>query len=222
MSSNPMFGKPQLAADENGNIPSQPKDFSFFPGSKYEWIKTENSGWVEELIEVKNGFAIFKTGRRCSLSALQESMTPISAGPDNTAEIKARNANLTKGLAVEPAISKTPEQIPELRNEYSDALDIPKITTEPKVNKVVKTKSPVGLVLESNKSIDSVKVSCNVTIDLPQKAIYDVLNASFPDSDIAKEITDLVFDKMDKKTIIRMLMDEMVKTIKNRYKQSKS
>lgn len=210
----------------DGKPIEKPKDFKFFPGSVYRWIKTEQAGLDETLVEVKNGFVIFKSGRKCSLGVLQEMMDPIKAGVDNTAEIKAMQNKLTAGLAVEESSPKNPEDIPGLKNEYSDSFeDLPKPeikVTKPPVRQVKpkveeKPKSPVRLVLDGNKSTEKMTIKYEFEIDAPTKDIVNVLKNSFPDNNILDEVTDLLISSFNNDKVIDELKKFVKDLVKDRY-----
>jgi hypothetical protein len=199
--------------------PPKIKDFSFHKDSIYRWLKTDVSGTDERLLKIENGFAVFQSGRKCNLQLLQEFMDPISAGPDMTAQNKANYNSLTAGLQVESAQPKHPEQLPGFANEFTD----PELKTQSQVKvkpsrvvkeipkPVQKPKSPVRLILDSNKSSMTLKSTLEIDTIIPDKDIFRVLKNSFPDSDILDEVAEKILSEMDTKEIIEELK-EMIKS----------
>lgn len=199
--------------------PPKIKDFSFHKDSTYRWLKTDVEGTVEHLDKIEKGFAVFRSGRKCNLELLQEFMDPVSAGPDKSAENKARFDSLTAGLAVEESIPSHPEQLPGLQNEFTDT----ELKTPPQVKvkpsrvvkeipkPVQKSKSPVRLILDSNKSSMTLKSTLEIETIIPDKDIFRVLKNSFPDSDILDEVADKILSEMDTIEIIKELK-EMIKS----------
>ena len=199
------------------------KNFSFFPDSVYRWIKTDNIGTDEYLNRIHNGFAEFRSGNKCNIDLLQEMMDPISTGPDKSIENKQAFDSLTAGLSVEESTAVHPEQNPGLRNEFTDVEFLPTTNTNglvtpdqtiigtPASKIKADTKSPVRLILDSNKSEVDMHTTLDLNILVPGTSIIHILKVSFPDNNVIEEIVDKVISEMDTDSIINELKS-MVRT----------
>ena len=206
--------------------PPKIKDFSFHKDSIYRWLKTDVSGTDEILDTIKSGFAIFKSGRKCNLELLQEFMDPISAGPDMTAQNKAKFNALTAGLEVEVVQAKHPEQLPGLQNEFTDddLKQKPTIKKIPPTQQTIpvpvpveKPKSPVRMILDSNKASMKLGTTLEIETTIPNEDIYRVLKNSFPDNDVLGEIAEKILSEMDTETILAELKEMIKNNLGNRY-----
>jgi hypothetical protein len=206
--------------------PPKIKDFSFHRDSTYRWLKTDVEGTIDHLDKIEKGFAVFRSGRKCNLELLQEFMDPVSAGPDMTIANKQKYDSLTAGLAVEESAPKHPEQLPGLQNEFTDA-DLKtkapvKITpaTKTQVHKPEvkeKSKTPVRLILDSNKSSIELKTTLSIVTAIPDEDIFRVLKNSFPDDDVLGEIAEKILSEMDIDQIVKDLKTNIKGNLGDRY-----
>lgn len=125
---------------------------------RYQWIKGDDQGTVEEYVETDGKFLVFQSGRRCNTSLLPEFMVEINdpseilAFEDPKVEVLQKQAKARKS-------NKTPEPV--------------KVTKTPEEN-------PILSVLKKSKTTNT-KLNIRVQLELPTKDLLTVLQTSFDD-----------------------------------------
>lgn len=172
----------------NTNKDSNMDPHSDLDNYSYQWIKGDSVGYVhhyKEVIEV-NGqqYLVFTDGSRISLALLDEYMVKVEKGFYETAFDK-----------VEPA-----KQAPNTSKRAGRS----------ELHTIVKEESAIASLLKKQKE-NWVDVDLNLTINLPKKALWDVIISSFENAE--DEIIDYVTKDLD----IEVVRDALKKAIKDIY-----
>ena len=154
----------------------------------YQWIKGDNIGHVNDYKSVVeaggNEYLVFTDGSRLALSLLDEYMVKVEKGFYETAFDK-----------VQPA---------------REAPTSPKRAGRSELHTIVKEESAIASLLKKQKE-NWVDVDLNLTINLPKKALWDVIISSFENAE--DEIIDYVTKDLD----IEVVRESLKKAIKDIY-----
>ena len=162
-----------------------------YKDKSFQWTKGEHIGTVEKLVDAVNEegiiFLTFNSGRRMNLSFLSEFMD-ISNNPNLTNDI---TTTLGKGNPVPQKQIDQPKQsniITPVQAQLSE--------------------DPVTMIL-NQQTPNMVNIELNLKLNIPTKDLYNVLSASFPNSDEA--IINWITNNIDiadiKKGIEEMIQD---------------
>lgn len=201
---------------------------------KYQWIKGENKGTVENITETKDEWVIFQSGRRINKDIVNEFMLPINhpeqrlSMPSVEPEYKFSSGDSNDDIIEDPDTGQR-ISLKELRRQEkfnnkknSTSVNVQSIEHStnaqiaPIENDAPVKESPITLLISKSKK-DKVKVSYEFNIDIPKKDVYDIINQSF-DIELNDEIISIVLASIDNKTLKKDIEKSITKTITNYYK----
>lgn len=174
---------------------------------KYQWVKGDNQGAVEEVKNSDKEWIDFTSGRRISQELVNEYMIPITHDSQIIDTHKAAN------VSTNSSYSFTQESTDEvIRDSEGNTYNIPKPakTTSRKntvnsahglqeaghnVHQNQEPESPIKLLIKKSLK-DKVEVSYNFEIDLPKSSVYGIIQESF-EVDLDDEILSEVMSKIN-------------------------
>ena len=155
----------------------------------YQWIKGDDVGKVEEFKSLTNfngqDSISFSSGGRIASNLLDEFMVKVEKG------------------FYEPAFEKSNTNNVQQRQ----------ITGKPEIHPIREIETPIAGLLKKQKE-NWVDVDLNLTINLPQKSLWDVIISSFDNAE--EEILDYVTKDLD----IEVVRESLRKSIKDIYSKS--
>ena len=159
---------------------------------RYQWIKGDNVGDLENLSESDGKFLVFESGKKCNKNLVGEFVIEITYDSQilslGAQEIKS------KPTKVSPSILEK--------------------TNKPKPKK--DTSNPIIPVLEKAKT-KSIKLNIRIPMDLPSKEFISVLDDSF-DDDVLNILSEYIISNIDNHR--EFLKDHSLKAIKDWYKKN--
>jgi hypothetical protein len=186
---------------------------------KYQWVKGDNQGAVEEVRSSDKEWIDFTSGRRISQELVNEYMIPIT----HDSQIIDTPSGVT--ATSNSSYSFTQESTEEvIRDSEGNTYSVPKPSKntprknivnnhglqEPgqNVHQKQEPESPIKLLIKKSLK-DKVEVSYNFEIDLPKSSVYGIIQESF-DIDLDDEILSEVMSKIN--------MNDMKKSIEEAIK----
>ena len=151
---------------------------------RYQWLKGENLGVVEEQIDDDGTYLVFESGRKCNKAVQKEFMQYIQMDMDIIS---------MEELANSPTPPKSNNKTAPTQPPKKDPLK-GKVKSEPKKELVVEDLTPIISLLSQTKT-DKVKLNVRMEVDLPSKEFLTVLQDSFT-NDIIKLLSDHLVSKM--------------------------
>jgi len=156
------------------------EEMTFEEGAKYQWVRSDKMGTVEEFDEIKEDKGIewiyFKSGTRCKKELEHEYLMKLGEGFEE--------------LSI--------EDLERNKDNYTAIRNKPIHQSKPKV---IKQKSPIKTLLEKQLDKSKKKLKVSVSINIPQKKIYDLLKESFNKEELDKEILSLAVESIGKNVI---------------------
>lgn len=156
---------------------------------KLQWIKGEKIGTVEIIKGTEGEWTTFESGGRISTNLISEFFEPVSGQPLDFSETPSPNANLQKA-------TKT----------YKE-----KVVNPP-------TTSPIRTLFDKQKKNDSVKLNLAFPIEVPKKAIYEIISTSFDLDEVNDELESFIVDQISDDFVKDSLMQSIKELISSRYK----
>jgi len=86
-----------------------------------------------------------------------------------------------------------------------------KVTTQPKVT------SPIRTLFDKQKKNDGVKLNLTFPIDVPKKAIYEIISTSFDLDEVNEELESYIKDQISEDLVKDSLFESIKQLIKSRY-----
>ena len=159
---------------------------------RYQWIKGDNVGDLENLSSDDDKFLIFESGRKCNKNLIGEFVLEIT----HDSEILSLGTQETKVKAtkVSPSILEK--------------------SSKTKTKRV--SSNPIIPVLEKAKT-KSIKLNIRIPMDLPSKEFISVLNESF-DDDVLDILSEYIISNIENHR--EFLKDHSLKAIKDWYKKN--
>ena len=155
---------------------------------KLQWIKGEKAGKVETVTGSDGEWTIFESGGRVSTNLLNEFLIPVEGEP----------------LDFDPPVPA----LVKAANNYKE--EIPKA--------IPTTSSPIRTLFDKQKKNDKIKLTLSFPINVPNKAIYDVIGSSFDLDEVKEELESFIKDQLSEDTISETLLESVKELIKNRFK----
>ena len=195
-------------------------------GEKYQWVKGDNQGVVENIAEAKGEWIYFQSGRRIKSELLQEFMLPINhaeqlvniPGVQVTPEYSFSGGSDAEDIIIDP---DTGEQynIKQMHKQEKRQQSAPvqqQITSTPEIQVEKKVTSPITLLI-TKATKDKVKVNYEFEIEIPKPDVYNIIASSF-ECELNQEIIDVVLSSIDNKTLREKVEEAINNTIKSYYK----
>ncbi len=80
------------------------------------------------------------------------------------------------------------------------------------------TTSPIRTLFDKQKKNDKVKLNLSFPIDVPKKAIYEIISSSFDGEEVNDELESFIKNQISEDLILDSLFDSIKELIKTRYK----
>lgn len=78
--------------------------------------------------------------------------------------------------------------------------------------------SPIRTLFDKQKKNDKIKLNLTFPIEVPKKAIYEIINSSFDEEEVNDELESFIKDQISEDLILDSLLDSIKELIKSRYK----
>lgn len=165
------------------------------PIIKYQWIKGENAGTVEQYKTTVDEFMQFDSGRRINTNLLNEFMVQVSTDTD-ILNIEAPKIKTQKDIESETGLS--------FENSQNNLVHKEEII------------SPIIKLLEKQSKNNKIKIIIEFDINVPKKEIVTLLQDSF-EEDIMQEVLQFSKNKLNKKEIVDKVYSKLEEHIKMYY-----
>jgi hypothetical protein len=139
---------------------------------RYQWIKGENQGQVEEFVEEQGNFLKFKSGKRCNRSLIDEYIIEIH----HDSQILSFSEDKVKTT-----------DTPKIKSKESVVLQR---TAQPQHKE-----NPIVPILDKAKT-KKTKLNIRIEMDLPSKEFLSVMEDSFDDN-IIETLSDYITSKIE-------------------------
>lgn len=189
---------------------------------KYQWVKGDNQGTVEEVKDSDNEWVNFTSGRRINQELINEYMIPIN---HESQIVDVPNTGSAPGKTTTQSYSFTQEDVDDtIRDAEGNVYTVPK--NEPIKNKNInkqiesapvhqtkkKEESPIKLLIKkSNK--DKVRISYEFDIEIPKTNVFNIIQESF-DVELENEILEDVMSDINvndlKKSIKESIKEQII------------
>jgi len=180
---------------------------------KYQWVKGDNQGTLEDVKESDSEWVTFNSGRRISQELISEYMIPIN----HESQIIETPNNVTQSYSFTQESTDN-----SIRDAEGNVYTVPKEPVrQVKANKSIgsnvqnteqpvqkESASPIKLLIRKSLK-DKVKVSYEFEIEVPKSTVYDIINESF-DVDLESDIFEEVVSTLNMKDI-KNSIDEAIK-----------
>ena len=80
--------------------------------------------------------------------------------------------------------------------------------------------TPISILFNKQKKNDKVKLTIHLPVEVPKKSIYDIIEASFDEGEVAKELENFIQSQLDPDKITKMVEKSIKSLIKEKYKGS--
>lgn len=91
-------------------------------------------------------------------------------------------------------------------------------TYKEKVTNSLPTPSPIRTLFDKQKKNDKIKLNLTFPIEVPKKAIYEIISSSFDSEEVNDELESFIKDQISEDLILDSLFDSIKELIKTRYK----
>lgn len=173
----------------NGNVDTQ----EIF----LQWIKGDKIGNVEK-IETQDGeWITFQSGSRIATELLNEFLIPIEGEP---LDFKPINPDLT--VPGENALTFTSPQ----RTVKDDRI-------------FTKVDNPIKTLFDKQKKTDTVNLDFSIPINVPHKDIFNIINMSFDEDEVLKELNSFISNQVSIdhiKDTLKQAINELIDTQYNK------
>lgn len=78
--------------------------------------------------------------------------------------------------------------------------------------------SPIRTLFDKQKKNDKIKLNLTFPIEVPKKAIYEIISSSFDSEEVNDELESFIKDQISEDLILDSLFDSIKELIKTRYK----
>lgn len=160
--------------------------------SKYwQWIKGELTGTVVTIKDIDDKWINFVEGGRLSKSLRDEFIQPLE-------EDLAQEFKKTEPHKVIPPAT------------------VQKITGDVSISK--KEISPIRVLFNKQKKNNKVKLLLEFPVNIPQKAIYELMSTSFDKDEVNDILQSFILDQLSEDEILDCLHNSVQSLIDNKYK----
>ena len=155
----------------------------------YQWIKGDESGNVVTIKEEGSKWITFNEGGRLAKDLKDEFIQPLD--PDIAGEF-------VKNTAV------------------SDPLNVSAPPTNVSIPK--KETSPIRVLFNKQKKNDKVKLLLEFPVNIPQKAVYELMSTSFDKDEVNDILQSFILDQLSEDEISDCLHNSVQSLIESKYK----
>lgn len=166
---------------------------------KLQWIKGDKFGNVEIVNGTQDQWTTFKSGGRIATNLISEFLEPIVGDA------------LDFNSASPPQTIKDPHKLDNQELEGTGMKWVTKKATP-------ETASPIRTLFDKQKKNDKVKLNLSFPIEVPNKAIYEIISSSFDADEVNDELESFIKDQISEDLILDSLFDSIKELIKTRYK----
>ena len=157
---------------------------------RLQWIKGDKIGVVETLNGIDGEWTTFEGGGRIATNLISEFLQPIDGEPLNFDNASPPTLALKKAAEV-----------------YKEKIPTHEVTT-----------SPIRTLFDKQKKNDKIKLNLTFPIELPKKAIYEIISSSFDLDEVNDELESFIKDQINDDLIYDSLFDSIKELISSRYK----
>ena len=166
------------------------------PIAYWQWIKGDDSGLVVTIKDEDSNWINFNEGGRLSKDLKNEFLQQLD--PNIAGEfINTPKAN----NPLHTSIAKNNTSSVNIPNEI-----------------VNKTKSPIRILFDKQKKNNKVKLLLEFPINIPPKAIYELMSTSFDNTEVNEELYSFILNQLSKDEIEDCLHDSIKSLIESKYK----
>lgn len=79
--------------------------------------------------------------------------------------------------------------------------------------------SPIRTLFDKQKRNDKIKLNLTFPIEVPKKAIYEIISSSFDEGEVNDELESFIKDQISEDLILDSLFDSIKELISSRYKK---
>ncbi|MFW9950502.1 MAG: hypothetical protein ACFFKA_10310 [Candidatus Thorarchaeota archaeon] len=176
--------------------------------TKYQWIKGEFTGLVEEVNTSDGEFTYFKSGHRIRTELIGEFFLPLANDNERLDE-----NDIKLGFTQDPGNYASPQRkIPAKKSQQNL-----KQAQQPVQEKNTKVEfNPIKILIDQAAKEEHT-FNLNFTIKVPKKILYSVIKESF-DVDVDSEITNYILGTINHEKFKKQLESDIKKEIKEYYK----
>ena len=158
----------------------------------YQWIKGDNSGSVVTIKDVDDKWINFNEGGRLAKDLQDEFIQPLDED--------------IAGEFVKPPVSNDPLNVsaPQKATPVETALPT--------------TPSPIRVLFNKQKKNNKVKLLLEFPVNIPQKAVYELMSSTFDRNEVNEELHDFISDQLSQDEITDCLFDSIKSLIESKYK----
>ncbi len=163
---------------------------------KLQWIKGDKFGTVEIVNGTQDQWTTFKSGGRIATNLISEFLEPIV------------------GDALDLNPPQTIKDPHKLDNQDLEGTDMKWVTKKATPG----TASPIRTLFDKQKKNDKIKLNLTFPIEVPKKAIYEIISSSFDLDEVNDELESFIKDQINDDLIYDSLFDSIKELISSRYK----
>ena len=218
------------------------------PDTRYQWIKGDKQGNVEDVSGEEDGFLIFQSGSRINKELINEFMMPITHDSQLVNPADGLGEDYQQQVQASTIIGGAPGMGVSSVN-FSDAADgdnnitldehgQPQKTTAQILaeQKVTPQKRPINVpnnitappapkveinpikMLLNQSTKDNITADIKLEIKLPKPAVYSLIKDSFEDVDVDQEILDIVLSAINNTELQEQVKQQLTELINSHYK----
>ena len=165
----------------------------------WQWIKGEKSGDVVTIKNIKDNWINFNEGGRLSKDLQNEFLQKING--DIAGEfVKPQTSN------IDPL------------NISAPSINTQKITGDEPIPVLDTTPSPIRVLFNKQKKNNKVKLLLEFPVNIPQKAVYELMSTSFDKNEVNDILQSFILDQLSEDEILDCLHNSVQSLIESKYK----
>jgi len=164
----------------------------------WQWIKGDESGSVVTIKEEDSKWITFDQGGRLAAELKSEFLQSLDS--DIAGEfVKTQNAGIDPLNIGGPLLVPTETPLP-----------VKQITEQ--------TVSPIRVLFNKQKKNSKVKLLLEFPVNIPSKAIYELMSTSFDSTEVNEQLYSFILDQLAEDEILDCLKDSIKSLIQSKYK----
>lgn len=170
---------------------------------RWQWVKGDDAGTVEEVKQTTPEFKVFASGRKCANALLNEFMIPLDQNNSGYefGNFNGQEVNLNTPLSN----SGNPIASQQLQQMQSAQIQIPK-----------QEESPIKKLINKNKNKNAIDLETRVIVEVPTIETFGILLSSFGE-EVFEEILNDAISQMDINSISQQLKTAMKEKLMQVY-----
>ena len=187
---------------------------------KYQWVKGEKFGNVEEIDRSEEGFIYFKSGTRINADLLLEFLLPVDkvAGAMNKNDMMGNTSRVSTVNFKQEESNYSPPVIDPNQNFSENIEQQPEQIQQRPVQPQPETNPIIILINKSAK--DDLDIKFQYQVKFPKQSVYTLIKDGF-EVDIDKVLLDNIISQIDINTLRKELEAQILNTIKTHYTKTK-